>query len=253
MDSTRPIRALLRGLDALAALNVRDGASVSELVGAIRLPRTTVYRVLETLSEAGYVHRDEADDRYRLTPMVRGLCDSFDAEARLAAALEPAAAGLAGSLELAAGIATLSGTRMRLREYAAPAQGWTTTYEPLATSAAGRAYLAQCPAAERERLVGALCRPRKGDPAAVPRAELLAALQGIEAQGYAGDAECLCMALRAPAGRIAVLTVRTAAPQAGAERQRLLAAMRACCQSTAGCFEGQPSGTHRAGVPATAH
>ena len=55
MESTRPIRALLRGLDALSALNSRDGAIVSELVSEIRLPRTTVYRLLETLCEAGFV------------------------------------------------------------------------------------------------------------------------------------------------------------------------------------------------------
>ena len=32
MESTRPIRALMRGLDALTVLNLRDGATVSEIV-----------------------------------------------------------------------------------------------------------------------------------------------------------------------------------------------------------------------------
>ena len=31
MESTRPIRALMRGLDALTFLNLRDGATVSEV------------------------------------------------------------------------------------------------------------------------------------------------------------------------------------------------------------------------------
>ena len=47
MESTRPIRALVRGLDALTVLNSRDGATVSEVAQEIRLPRTTVYRILE--------------------------------------------------------------------------------------------------------------------------------------------------------------------------------------------------------------
>ncbi len=73
MDSTRPIRALMRGLDALTVLNLRDGATVSEVAHEIRLPRTTVYRILETLCNSGFVYRDSADERYRLTILVRGL------------------------------------------------------------------------------------------------------------------------------------------------------------------------------------
>src|SRR5260221_4823451 len=78
MESTRPIRALMRGLDALTFLNLRDGATVSEVAQEIRLPRTTVYRILEILCTTGFVFRDAADDRYRLTILVRGLSDGFD-------------------------------------------------------------------------------------------------------------------------------------------------------------------------------
>jgi IclR family transcriptional regulator, mhp operon transcriptional activator len=46
MESIRPIRALMRGLDALTVLNLRDGATVSEVAQEIRLPRTTFYRIL---------------------------------------------------------------------------------------------------------------------------------------------------------------------------------------------------------------
>jgi IclR family transcriptional regulator, mhp operon transcriptional activator len=77
MESTRPIRALLRGLDALTMLNVRNGSTVSEIAQQIKLPRTTTYRILETLSQAGYVYRDPADDRYRVTSKVRRLAEGF--------------------------------------------------------------------------------------------------------------------------------------------------------------------------------
>src|SRR5258705_218035 len=60
MESTRPIRALMRGLDALTFLNLRDGATVSEVAQEIRLPRTTVYRILETLCNAGFGLRGPA-------------------------------------------------------------------------------------------------------------------------------------------------------------------------------------------------
>jgi IclR family mhp operon transcriptional activator len=81
MESTRPIRALIRGLDALTVLNSRDGATVSEVAQEIRLPRTTVYRILETLCAAGFIFRDASDDRYRLTVMVRALSGGFDDDA----------------------------------------------------------------------------------------------------------------------------------------------------------------------------
>src|SRR5271156_4206338 len=89
MESTRPIRALMRGLDALTVLNLRDGATVSEVAHEIRLPRTTTYRILETLSNAGYVFRDAADDRYRLTILVRALSGGFDDEAWVAGIAKP--------------------------------------------------------------------------------------------------------------------------------------------------------------------
>jgi sugar-specific transcriptional regulator TrmB len=64
-EPVRPIRALLRGLEALAALQSGDGLTVTETARRAKLPRTTAYRVLETLRLGGYVIRDDSD-RYRL-------------------------------------------------------------------------------------------------------------------------------------------------------------------------------------------
>ncbi|NQV19859.1 MAG: helix-turn-helix domain-containing protein, partial [Rhodospirillales bacterium] len=48
-------------------MNRRNGATVTEVAEDTSLSRGTVYRMLETLREAGYVFRDSADARYRLT------------------------------------------------------------------------------------------------------------------------------------------------------------------------------------------
>jgi DNA-binding IclR family transcriptional regulator len=71
-EPVRPIRALLRGLAAMAAL--RDGAAltVTDVARRARLPRTTAYRVLETLRQGGHVDRD-AQDRYHLTALGAAL------------------------------------------------------------------------------------------------------------------------------------------------------------------------------------
>src|SRR3977135_4708784 len=89
MESKRPIRALMRGLDALTFLNLRDGATVSEVAQEIHLPRTTVYRILETLCNSGFVFRDAADDRYRLTVEVRRLRQGVDDDAWVSQIAQP--------------------------------------------------------------------------------------------------------------------------------------------------------------------
>src|SRR5579871_2842786 len=48
-ESTRPIRALNRGLEVLAELNRVERAAINALASAVELPRTTTYRILETL------------------------------------------------------------------------------------------------------------------------------------------------------------------------------------------------------------
>ena len=116
MDSTRPIRALTRGLDALTILNLRDGATVSEIAHEIRLPRTTVYRILETLCTSGFVYRDTADERYRITAMVQSLSAGFDDEAWVSLIAKPYIHQLCSELVWPVSLATLSGTKMVLRE-----------------------------------------------------------------------------------------------------------------------------------------
>jgi DNA-binding IclR family transcriptional regulator len=75
-ESTRPIRALGRGLEVLTELNRLERAAINTLAAAVALPRTTTYRILETLRLAGYVDRDD-DDCYRPTILVRALAEGF--------------------------------------------------------------------------------------------------------------------------------------------------------------------------------
>jgi IclR family mhp operon transcriptional activator len=192
MESTRPIRALMRGLDALTVLNLRDGATVSEVAQEIRLPRTTVYRILETLCNAGYVFRDAADDRYRLTILVRALSEGFDDEAWVTQIAKPLIHELCRDIVWPVAIATLSGTTMVVRESTdhgsplAMERNSTGSRTPLLATAAGRVYLAYAPAPQRDALIEILARSNKEeDKPARARAELLHALGDIKALGYA--------------------------------------------------------------------
>jgi IclR family transcriptional regulator, mhp operon transcriptional activator len=192
MDSTRPIRALTRGLDALTVLNLRDGATVSEIADEIRLPRTTAHRILETLCNAGFVFRDAVDDRYRLTILVRGLSDGFDDEAWVTQIAKPLIHELCREIVWPISIATLSGTTMLVRET-------TDHVSPLATerysagfraallsTAPGRVYLAHSPGSQCDTLIEILARSRnEEDNLARNRADLARILADIHAAGYA--------------------------------------------------------------------
>jgi len=192
MESTRPIRALMRGLDALTVLNLRDGATVSEVVQEIRLPRTTVYRILETLCDAGFVYRDPTDDRYRLTILVRGLSDGFDDEAWVTQIAKPFLHELSRELVWPVAIATLSGTSMLVREttdHSSPLaiERYSAGFRvPLLRSATGLVYLAHCPAAQRETLIEILARSKKPTESLTgSRDALTESLAAIRNQGYA--------------------------------------------------------------------
>jgi IclR family mhp operon transcriptional activator len=224
MDSTRPIRALMRGLDALTILNLRDGATVSEIAHEIRLPRTTVYRILETLCLSGFVYRDSADERYRLTILVRGLSGGFDDEAWVHQIAKPAIYQLCSEIVWPVSIATLSGTKMMLREatdHATPLaiERYSAGVQLSLLSATGRVYLANCPPAQRDALIEILARSTKEeDKPARDRGALLRALAEIKALGYATATRTrrlideYTVSVPIPMGdRSAALTVRFAA------------------------------------------
>jgi IclR family mhp operon transcriptional activator len=224
MESTRPIRALMRGLDALTTLNSRDGATVSEVAQDIRLPRTTAYRILETLCDAGFAFRDRVDDRYRLTVLVRGLSGGFDDEAWVPEIVKPCIDALCREIVWPVSLSTLSVTAMMVRaatDHDTPlaiercSAGWR---EPLLSSAAGVAYLAFCASVERDNLLDRLAASdREGDhPARVQRADLLRMLADARSQGYAtltrprrlADELSLGVPVTLPDRGLAVLTVR---------------------------------------------
>lgn len=191
MSSTRPIRALLRGLEVLHVLNQHNGATVSEVATAIDLPRTTTYRILETLCVAGYAYRAASDDRYRLTILVRGLSDGFDDEAWVTQIARPYIYNLCREIVWPVAIATLSGSSMLIRQ--------TTDHQsplavekrgpgfrvPILGSAAGLCYLSFCPKEQRDSLLDILVKSnREADKPARNRKKLLDALVETRKRGY---------------------------------------------------------------------
>jgi IclR family mhp operon transcriptional activator len=225
-DSTRPIRALNRGLDVLTELNRLERAAINTLANAVELPRTTTYRILETLRLAGYVERDPHDDCYRPTIMVRALSDGFDDEAMLAHTARPHLSALCAQIVWPVAIATPSGSTMMIREATDHESPLALEHYgagvrvPMLASAAGRAYLAHCAAPQREALLELLARSSAPeDRLARNRQEVERLLTETRTQGYGistrarrvSEEVSLALPLRAKERILASVTVRYSA------------------------------------------
>jgi IclR family transcriptional regulator, mhp operon transcriptional activator len=225
-ESTRPIRALNRGLEVLTELNRLDRAAINTLATAVNLPRTTTYRILETLRLAGYVERDSHDDCYRPTIMVRALSDGFDDEALVAHIAKPLLASLGARIIWPVAVATPSGATMMIREATdrdsplALEQYSAGARVPMLASAAGRAYLAFCPSAQRDMLLDQLARSSMPeDRLARNRVEVERLLSETRAQGFGmanrarriSEETSLAIPVRAKDRILAAVTVRYAA------------------------------------------
>ena len=83
------VRALDRSLAILRMLNQHNGLVAAELSRLVDLPRPTVLRLLNTLSDAGYVMRSECDNRYRATRKLRELSCGYEEETWLRNVVQP--------------------------------------------------------------------------------------------------------------------------------------------------------------------
>ncbi|MDX2223925.1 MAG: helix-turn-helix domain-containing protein [Rhodospirillaceae bacterium] len=156
---TKPIQSTLRSLDVLTALNRANDSTVAQITAAVRLPRGTVFRILETLRRGGFVRRADATGRYRLTEKVRWLSDGFrdlDAfdeacrpiiEAFAAEVLWPVTLTAPRDLDLVTRVTTDQQSPFaEIRSAPGLAVQWLG-------SAAGHVYLAHCDARRRDILI----------------------------------------------------------------------------------------------------
>lgn len=158
-DELFPMRGVMRTLQVLRALNVRNGASVAELARVTRVSRGALYRVLETLRTAGYVKVDLSKHHYCLTLRVKELAEGFNDEDWVTQIARPAIQNLQRRLRWPIDLATFMDGAMWIRESTRPASpftidrggvGWRV---PVLISASGRAYLASCADSDRELIV----------------------------------------------------------------------------------------------------
>ena len=185
------VRALLRGLDVLKALNRHNGGTVLHLVAETGLPRATIYRLLETLASGGYVIKNPADNRYHLTLQVRTLADGFNDEAWVTQIAIPLIEALYLDIVWPTAVATLAGTSMVVRHSTdqksplAMERSPVGYRVPILTTAVGLAYLAHCTIAERHTILDALAHSAPADALAHEREAVERTLAETRTRGYA--------------------------------------------------------------------
>lgn len=188
----RSVRSLERGLALLVAMNRRKLASVAELATDIALPRPTVYRLLDTLSHAGFVARESATDRYRPTHGVRALSDGFVDDEWIGGIAAPLMAEFTRSHVWPVSLFTFDAGKMLVRDTTHHLSSLSIDYGMVGRrmgmlrTAGGLAYLAFCPDNERQAILGLLAL--SDDPEDRPAREnqrLHAMLQAIRLKGYA--------------------------------------------------------------------
>ncbi|MDB5828633.1 MAG: transcriptional regulator [Variovorax sp.] len=89
--SAESVRAVDRALDILSAFRgVAGGLTVAELLKRVDLSRPTLYRLLRTLENKGFVASSGDPQRFRLGPSVAQLAHSWNAGLNLADVAAPA-------------------------------------------------------------------------------------------------------------------------------------------------------------------
>ncbi len=156
------IRSLTRGLEVLRYLNTVKGAAATDIAEHVRLPRPTVHRILETLSELGLVYHSPSANEFRLATGVRRLAGVGAGKPWIDEIAAPSLHQLTANVIWPSDLALRDGCAMVIHEAThrvSPMScdvGMVGRRRPMLLSPLGRAYLAHCPNQEREDILTAL-------------------------------------------------------------------------------------------------
>lgn len=158
------IRSLSRGLDIIAIFNKRDSASASEISKELNMPRSTVYRILETLVEKEFIYQHSSDRRFRLTQKVRSLSDGYTDEDHMANISRKFLEKFTQKHDWPTTLATISGIDIVVRENTdqqSPfaAEQFTIGYRmPILETASGLCILSYMPKKRRDLILDTLAK-----------------------------------------------------------------------------------------------
>lgn len=183
-------RSLERGIEILRAF--RPGSELlgnGELAERTRLPKSTVSRLTQTLVAMGMLQAEDTLRAYRLAPAVLSLAHAMRTGSRVLAVAAPLMRQLAERERLNVGLAAPDRDEMvylesiRYNRRVALRNVVSGQRIPMELTSLGRAYLATATEAKRGALMNGFRARRPGQWPAL-RAEILAAIRQVDAEGY---------------------------------------------------------------------
>jgi IclR family mhp operon transcriptional activator len=184
------IASLRKGLKVLADIG-QHGANVASIARHTGINRTTIYRILATLEQDGYLNCSPTNHQFRPSPKVRLLSDGFTDVLWIAQIAAPVLMRLLHDTAWPGNLATFNGRYMVFRESTHRFSSFFV-HKPMIgreiplSTALGQAYLAFSGASVRKPLLPAFAADWKanGFGAIVP-ADAEQLLVKVRAKGYA--------------------------------------------------------------------
>ena len=153
------VRSLARGLAILHYVNRMGEVRPGAVAKALKIPRPTVYRLLETLEELGYVAFSATSSNVRVTRFAAALGDGHALTSEICEVAGPIFAEYSNRLVWPLDLTVYNNAAMIIQETThsrSPLsidRAMTGVRLPVLRTSAGRAYLSFCPDQERELIL----------------------------------------------------------------------------------------------------
>ena len=187
------IKSVVRTLTMVEALsNYRGGATITALAAELSLPKSSVFRMLNTLLEFGYVRQDPTTERYALGPRFLHLAASVEHGSDLRALAHPFLMELSEQTTETVHLALRVGDHMVYIDKVDSPRSVVMASRvgqqvPMHCSSLGKAYLSGMAPEERSAVVDSLSLERRTDRTLVSPEALLKDLETCARRGFAID------------------------------------------------------------------
>lgn len=193
MPTNNHIEAITRMLSVLEAFEGRPRVSLNELAGRVPIVKSSIYRILFTLEQAGYVSKS-ADGKYSITPRFGRLAGETQSAPinELPAIALPFMASLLRRFQETVNLGVLNGDEVLYIRVLESAHAFRLAAHagirsPLHSTALGKSLLCHMDQAEIERILKGKTLRRQTTRTICDRAAFIRELAKVHKRGYSID------------------------------------------------------------------